>query len=407
MKFQYKKTEFKIAANDRSPLNSLILSKGYGQFMRWVVCILLCASLLYPLQAGACGWAGDGEDDDDSDVITIGGDGKPVANEEQEDYAESLNKMGNRYRQGNGVTKNYFEAIRLYSMAARLSSAEAQNNLAAMYEQGLGVEKNIALTAKWYLESAKQGNEQAQHSIGQMYFDGRGVSQDFKEGANWLLKAAEQGHHSAVEQIGKIFLEGQGLQSDEERDELLGMIVRKMGPEKTIETKKALVYKALPGEKQTISGLYLTANEAFAKWQADPQGVKILDVRTKGEYFFVGHAPMAQNVPVKFLGTFNRNKSKPDMILNENFVKDVKKKFKSTDVILIMCRSGKRSALAANILINAGFMKIYSITDGFEGDKLISSGSKNNGHRVINGWKNSGKPWTYKLDPKLIYALND
>ena len=36
-------------------------------------------------------------------------------------------------------------------------------------------------------------------------------------------------------------------------------------------------------------------------WQADPEGVKILDVRTPEEWVFTGHAPMATNIPFAFL----------------------------------------------------------------------------------------------------------
>ena len=36
----------------------------------------------------------------------------------------------------------------------------------------------------------------------------------------------------------------------------------------------------LPKEKQTTLGLCLTAKEAYDKWKADPEKVKIFDVRT-------------------------------------------------------------------------------------------------------------------------------
>ena len=56
-----------------------------------------------------------------------------------------------------------------------------------------------------------------------------------------------------------------------------------------------------------------------------------------------------------------------------------------------------------NELAKAGFTNVYTITDGFEGDKLNIQGSYNNGKRIVNTWKNSGASWTYKLDPALIY----
>ena len=53
--------------------------------------------------------------------------------------------------------------------------------------------------------------------------------------------------------------------------------------------------------RQTRLGLYVTAKEAYDMWQADPEGVKILDVRTPEEWVFTGHAPMATNIPFAFL----------------------------------------------------------------------------------------------------------
>jgi rhodanese-related sulfurtransferase len=160
----------------------------------------------------------------------------------------------------------------------------------------------------------------------------------------------------------------------------------------------------LPEEKQTTLGLYMTALEAFSKWHVDPNSVKILDVRTPAEYVFVGHAPMAVNIPILFFkNKFDTEKNKPLMPLNKNFVAEVKKKFKETDTILVMCRSGGRSAYAVNLLAETGFKNVYSIVDGFEGDKLDIEGSYYKGKRLVNGWKNSGAPWTYQLDSELLY----
>ena len=160
----------------------------------------------------------------------------------------------------------------------------------------------------------------------------------------------------------------------------------------------------LPKKKQTALGLYITAKEAFAQWHAAPDKINIIDVRTPSEYIFVGHAPMAANIPVRFFNEkFDPKTMKPGMPLNENFVTEVKKRFQDTDVFMVMCRSGGRSAAAVNILAQAGFKNVYNITDGFEGDPLILPGSYNNGKRIVNGWKNSGAPWTYDLDPRLLY----
>ncbi len=165
-----------------------------------------------------------------------------------------------------------------------------------------------------------------------------------------------------------------------------------------------LAETSLPQSKQTVLGLYLTAKEAFGKWHGSTEKVFILDVRTQEEYIFVGHAPMARNIPVRVLNQeLTTKKRRPVMEPNPNFVSQVKRYYKANDKILIMCRSGGRSAMAVNLLAEAGFKNVYNITDGFEGDAVKDPQSYYYGKRVKNGWRNSGAPWTYKLEPNLVY----
>ena len=160
----------------------------------------------------------------------------------------------------------------------------------------------------------------------------------------------------------------------------------------------------IPKNKQTALGLYTTAEKAFPMWSANPEETFILDVRTLEEYIFVGHAPMARHIPVRFLDQkATMDKARPVMTWNSSFVSKALAYYKTSDKILIMCRSGGRSAAAVNLLAKAGFTRVYNIIDGFEGDVLMNTQSSENGKRVKNGWKNSKAPWTYAIDPGLIY----
>lgn len=166
----------------------------------------------------------------------------------------------------------------------------------------------------------------------------------------------------------------------------------------------ALAASDIPQKKQTVLGLYITAKEAFSRWHVDSDKVIVLDVRTPEEYIFVGHAPMAKNIPVRVLNQELTAKNiKVVMEPNPDFVSQVKRDYKADDTILVMCRSGGRSAIAVNLLAEAGFKNVYNVTDGFEGDTVKDPQSYFNGKRLKNGWKNSGAPWTYELDPNLMY----
>jgi rhodanese-related sulfurtransferase len=161
----------------------------------------------------------------------------------------------------------------------------------------------------------------------------------------------------------------------------------------------------IPANKQTTLGLYVTAKEAYQRWQADPRGVKIIDVRTPEEYIFVGHPEMAWNVPLKFIEyRLDADTKKPVMRTNPKFLEQVKQIAAPDEVVLVTCRSGQRSGPAVNLLAEAGYRKAYTVVDGVEGDKVNDPTSAAHGQRLKNGWKNAGIPWTYSLDPKLVYV---
>ena len=161
----------------------------------------------------------------------------------------------------------------------------------------------------------------------------------------------------------------------------------------------------LPAGKRTDLGLYVTAREAYAKWSADPDNVKILDVRTPEEYVFVGHAEMARNIPLGFVQRqWDKEKNQPVFVPNSGFLSAVKQSYDTEDMILVLCRSGGRSALAVNAMSAAGFSNAYNITDGMEGDTVTDPSSAYCGKRMQNGWKNSASPWTYDVDEELLWT---
>lgn len=157
--------------------------------------------------------------------------------------------------------------------------------------------------------------------------------------------------------------------------------------------------------KHTIAGKYVTSAQAYQMWQADPDNVTIIDCRTTDEYVFVGHPVMAYNIPLAFrTDIWNPTTGMYDLRDNPGFEKYIQDRFNKTATLLILCRSGHRSAVAANRLFRAGFKQVYNIIDGFEGEFRAvpkkGSSEKNTG----GGWKNSGLPWTYELNPRLIYS---
>src|SRR5262249_1145227 len=94
---------------------------------------------------------------------------------------------------------------------------------------------------------------------------------------------------------------------------------------------------------------------------------------------------------------------------NSDFVPEVRRRLQAKGLgpdsaIVLICRSGDRSAAAANLLGEAGLKNVYSVVDGYEGD-LAADGPKAS-QRARNGWKNAGLPWSYKLDKSKMYKID-
>ncbi len=156
-------------------------------------------------------------------------------------------------------------------------------------------------------------------------------------------------------------------------------------------------------QRQTKLELYVTAKEAYEMWLADPEDVKILDVRTPEEWVFTGHAPMATLIPFAFMAyVWDAEKQGFTWSLSPDFLARVKERFAPEDTILVTCRSGGRGAMACNMMAGAGYTKAYNILDGMEGDRVHDDDSVFDGMRRKNGWIMSGLPWTYDLDPDVM-----
>jgi len=138
----------------------------------------------------------------------------------------------------------------------------------------------------------------------------------------------------------------------------------------------------VPEAKQTTLGLYLTAEEVPPFLAQRGGHTLFVDVRMPEELASSGVATTVDaNVPL-FLLSSGDGKPQP----NPDFVAQVKSRLAAKgltkdDAVVVMCRTGRRSALAASLLAGFGFSHVYSVIDGFEGD---GPGA---------GWKNKGLPW--------------
>ena len=128
-----------------------------------------------------------------------------------------------------------------------------------------------------------------------------------------------------------------------------------------------------------MSEIFNMPSEKIKDFLNDNSNSVFLDVRTEEEWNNVGK-PDAESLNSKTL--FISILVGPDRQKNENFVPEfLYKKVSKKDNVLIICRSGVRSMVAAKLLEQQGYKKLINISDGFEGNSATGE-----------GWKKSNLP---------------
>ena len=106
---------------------------------------------------------------------------------------------------------------------------------------------------------------------------------------------------------------------------------------------------------------------------------QLVDVRTAEERKFVGHVPQSLHVAWATGTSLTRN---------PRFARELESKVAKDEVVLLLCRSGKRSAAAAEAAAKAGFTQVFNVLEGFEGE-LDERKQRGNS----DGWRFHALPW--------------
>jgi rhodanese-related sulfurtransferase len=125
----------------------------------------------------------------------------------------------------------------------------------------------------------------------------------------------------------------------------------------------------------------VTPDEAFQLLQGDAK-VLLIDVRTNAERDWVGQVKINPGQLHAIQWNLYPTLKNPDFLSELATIAT-----KETN-LLFLCRTGGRSASAAQLATEQGYKHCYNILEGFEGDK------DQQGHRkTVNGWCYAGLPW--------------
>ena len=133
----------------------------------------------------------------------------------------------------------------------------------------------------------------------------------------------------------------------------------------------------------------VTPKTAWQMLKEIPDAV-LIDVRTTAEWAYVGgpdvHSIGKTTVMIEW-------QIFPAMQIDPDFATRLKERIGPVHdaPLLMLCRSGARSAAAARAMTAAGYGRCFNVANGFEG--VLDAA----GHRGgTSGWKADGLPWSQK-----------
>ncbi len=148
-----------------------------------------------------------------------------------------------------------------------------------------------------------------------------------------------------------------------------------------IQVHQMIIHKLIQKALKEGDMPALSPKDAYALL-LDRADAVLIDVRTQAEWDWVGYVdiPKSQLLHVEWLHY-------PGSEKNVNFLPSCIKYPKETP-LLLLCRSGVRSKMAAKLLAEEGFKYAIDVLDGFEGPR-----DRQNHRKMVAGWCYDNLPW--------------
>lgn len=126
----------------------------------------------------------------------------------------ALVTLGDRYKNGEAVSKDMDKALQYYKRALKLGYIDAITQFGYLYlakasaakKHGNSKEykRNSKQALEYFTQGAKQGLARSQYALGDMYYSGNYVNKNLGTALRWYRKAAKGGNISAIEKIANM-----------------------------------------------------------------------------------------------------------------------------------------------------------------------------------------------------------
>ena len=138
---------------------------------------------------------------------------KVLIDDAENGIAEAQFILASMYTIGQGVPKNYEQAMKWYY---RLADKQATDKEETSFYYNWR-KSNIPQALKFLTNDAENGIAKAQNNLGMIYAHGKYVPQDDKQAMKWYQLAAENGSFIAQYNLGDMYFKGRGVAKDEQK----------------------------------------------------------------------------------------------------------------------------------------------------------------------------------------------
>ena len=125
-----------------------------------------------------------------------------LANEKNDAQAQC--NVGTCYFTGNGVKKDFNQALAWFQKSAAQDNLEGIVRVADCQFHGYGIKQDAKAAVETYLKAAEKGQPYAMFRLGQCYEAGTGIKQNLTSAYNWYLKAASAKYAQAEKEAKRI-----------------------------------------------------------------------------------------------------------------------------------------------------------------------------------------------------------
>jgi TPR repeat protein len=127
---------------------------------------------------------------------------------------DALTAVGVMYVKGQGVDRDYTQALDLFNRAISAGSEDAEAELGYMYGSGYGVPQDYEEAISKYRDSIQKGSVRGENYLGEAYVAGQGVVKDYDQARQLFEDAARKGLPVALANLGNLYYLGRGVPKD-------------------------------------------------------------------------------------------------------------------------------------------------------------------------------------------------